>query len=87
MNWFWNQWFYGSGHPIVKIDYVYDDATGKAKVIIEQTQERDKIFKLPIAIDVYNGANKVRYNVWANNAVDTFTFNYSNTSGSYKCGC
>ncbi len=77
MNWFWNQWFYGSGHPIVKIDYNYDDAAGKAMVIIEQTQTTGKIFKLPIAIDLYNGASKKRYNVWVQNKVDTFTFDYT----------
>ncbi len=75
MNWFWNQWFYGSGHPIVKIDYKYDD--GKAMVIIEQTQKTDKVFRMPIAIDVYTGANKKRYNVWVENKTDTFTFNYT----------
>lgn len=77
MNWFWNQWFYGSGHPTVKIDYEYDDANGKARVIIEQTQKTDKVFRLPIAIDVYTGPAKKRYNVWVENKVDTFTFNYT----------
>jgi aminopeptidase N len=77
MNWFWNQWYYGSGHPIVKIDYKYDDANGKAMVIIEQTQKTGKVFRLPIAVDVYTGAAKKRYNVWVENKVDTFTFNYT----------
>ncbi len=77
LSWFWNQWYFGSGHPIVKIDYNYDDAAGKAMVIIEQTQKTDKVFRLPIAIDVYNGANKKRYNVWVENKIDTFTFSYS----------
>ena len=77
MNWYWNQWFYGSGHPIVKIDYNYDDANGKAMVIIEQTQKTDKVFKLPMAVDVYTGSNKKRYNVWVQNKIDTFTFSYS----------
>jgi aminopeptidase N len=76
MNWFWNQWFYGSGHPVVKIDYNYE-TPGKAMVIIEQTQKTDKIFRLPLAIDVYNGAVKKRYNVWVENKIDTFSFNYS----------
>lgn len=76
MNWFWNQWYFGSGHPVVKIDYNYD-VPGKAMVIIEQTQKTDKVFKLPLAIDVYNGAAKTRYNVWVENKIDTFTFNYS----------
>ncbi len=77
MNWYWNQWFYGSGHPIVKIDYNYDDANGRATVIIEQTQKTDKIFRLPFAIDVYNGANKKRYTVCVENKIDTFTFSYT----------
>ena len=77
LNWFFNQWYFGNGHPVVEIDYVYDDAAGKVKVIVKQTQKTNKIFKLPLAIDIYNGSKKVRYNVWSNNAVDTFTFNYT----------
>ena len=77
MNWYWNQWFYGSGHPTVKIDYNYDDAAGKLMVIIEQTQKTDKLFKLPLAIDVYTGSNKKRYNVWVENKIDSFAFNYT----------
>ena len=77
MNWFWNQWYYGSGHPKLKIDYAYDDAKGKAQVIIEQTQKTGKIFRLPITIDIYNGKTKVRNKVWMENQADTFTFNYT----------
>ena len=29
---------------------------------------------MPVAIDVYNGANKTRYKVWAQNKSDTFSF-------------
>ena len=77
LNWYWNQWYFGSGHPKLKIDYTYDDANGTASVIIEQAQSSGKIFRLPIAIDVYNGATKKRYSVWTENKVDTFTFNYT----------
>ena len=76
LNWFWNQWYFGNGHPKLKIDYVYDDANGKVQVIVEQTQKTGKIFRLPFAIDIYNGASKVRNNVWLENAIDTFTFSY-----------
>jgi aminopeptidase N len=77
LNWYWNQWYFGNGHPKLKIDYSYDDANGKALVIIEQTQNTGKLFKLPIAIDIYTGAKKVRQNVWAQNKIDTFTFSYT----------
>ena len=77
MNWFWNQWYYGSGHPKLKIDYSYDDTKGKAMVTVEQTQKTGKIFRLPIAVDVYNGTNKTRYNVVLNNKFDTLYFTYN----------
>lgn len=77
LNWFWNQWYYGAGHPKLNIDYIYDDAAKTVKVIVKQTQSGDKVFKMPIAIDVYNGAEKVRNKVWIQNKVDTFTFSYT----------
>ena len=82
LNWYWNQWYYGNGHPILNINYVYDDAAKKVEVIIHQSQGDssdavNKAFKLPLAIDIYNGTNKVRHKVWVNNVTDTFTFSYS----------
>ncbi len=77
LNWFWNQWYFGAGHPKLTIDYVYDDNAKKVSVIVKQTQTGGKVFRLPVAIDIYNGANKTRNNVWVENAVDTFEFAYS----------
>jgi len=77
LNWFWNQWYYGNGHPKIRINYNYDDKAGKAQVIIEQTQKTDKVFRLPIAIDMYTGPKKVRSKIWVENKVDTFTFSYT----------
>ena len=77
LNWFWNQWYFGSGHPKLKIYYLYNDAKGIAQVIIEQTQNTDKVFRLPIAIDIYNGSSKARQKVWIENKIDTFTFSYT----------
>lgn len=76
LNWFWNQWYYGSGHPKLNISYVYDDAAKNVKVIVKQTQE-GKVFRLPIAVDVYNGDKKVRKQVWIDDKIDTLTFAYT----------
>ena len=73
MNWFFNQWYYNSGHPKLDISYDYDAINKTAKVFLKQTQS-GIIFKLPFAIDVYEGTNKKRYKVWMNDATDTFTF-------------
>jgi aminopeptidase N len=75
LNWFWNQWYYGSGQPDLTINYEYNVNNKIARVIVEQTQKTGKIFKLPVAVDVYSeGANKKRYKVWIENKIDTFYF-------------
>jgi aminopeptidase N len=73
LNWFWNQWYYGSGQPDLSINYDYSD--GRARVIVEQKQEAYNIFKVPTKIDVYTGGdNKKSYKVWLQNRADTFYF-------------
>jgi aminopeptidase N len=73
LNWYFNQWYYGSGHPLLEINYDYDAVNRLAKVYVKQTQP-DKLFKLPVAIDIYIGNEKKRYQVWVQNETDTFTF-------------
>jgi len=77
LNWYFNQWYFGAGNPKADISYEYDDAAGKVNVIVRQTQSGDKVFRLPIAIDIYNGKEKERHNVWVNDRVDTFSFSYA----------
>ncbi len=77
LNWYFNQWYFGNGHPSVEIDYSYDDAAGKVTVFVKQTQKTGKYFTLPLAVDIYNGSSKTRHTVWSRNAVDSFTFTYS----------
>lgn len=76
LTWFFNQWYFGNGHPKLEIDYAYDDAAGKVTVNIKQTQNGNA-FKLPMAIDVYNGRKKERYNIWMENKEQSFTFPYT----------
>jgi len=73
LNWFWNEWYFSNGHPKLDIKYDYAADGKTARVIIKQTQS-GKTFKLPFAIDVYEGSDKKRYNVWAEHQTDTFTF-------------
>ncbi|MCM5530329.1 M1 family metallopeptidase [Parasegetibacter sp. NRK P23] len=75
LNWFFNQWYFGAGHPKLDISYVYDDNAKKASVIVQQTQ-KDKLFFLPIAIDVYEKGKATRYQVNLSAKADTFSFSY-----------
>ena len=78
LHWYWDQWYYGSGHPKLTVDYIYNDNAHQVQVIVNQTQETGKIFRLPVAIDVYNGPAKERHKVWIEDKADTFTFSCQN---------
>ncbi len=77
LNWYWNQWYYGSGHPIFDISYSYDDTKKMALAVIRQTQNTGKIFRIPLAIDVYEGGKKTRHPVWLSHESDSFYFSYN----------
>ncbi len=74
LSWFFNEWYYGSGHPKLDINYNYVDSLKAIKVIVKQTQKTGKIFRIPTYIDVYTGDKKTRNLIWLENAIDTFTF-------------
>jgi aminopeptidase N len=73
LNWYFNQWYYGAGHPILDISYKWDDATKTQTVYLQQSQD-GQVFKLPMAIDIYAGGKKTRHKVWMNSQNDTLTF-------------
>lgn len=73
LNWFFNQWYYGAGHPELKIDYKWDDASKTETVYLQQTQTGNT-FILPMAIDVYAGGKKERHQIWMRDKEATFTF-------------
>ncbi|RYE31138.1 MAG: M1 family peptidase, partial [Sphingobacteriaceae bacterium] len=73
LNWFFNQWYYGSGHPELKIDYRWDEASKTQSVYLNQTQN-GQTFTLPMAIDIYAGGKMERHQVWMKSKSDTLTF-------------
>jgi aminopeptidase N len=55
LNWFFNQWFFSKGHPMLNIEYEYVDSLGSQFIRVTQMQDHKKypIYKLPVKIDVY----------------------------------
>ena len=74
LNWFFNQWYFGSGHPYVRIEEKYLPAEKKVLIILQQNQLQDKIFTLPIGIDVYVAGQRNHYEVWNKKRIDSFYF-------------
>ncbi|PTT33474.1 peptidase M1 [Chryseobacterium sp. HMWF028] len=78
LNWFFNQWYFGSGNPKINSSFTFKPVKKQVTVTINQTQE--KPFEFPLAIDVYDDGKPKRYNVWVNaETQNTFSFDVSKT--------
>lgn len=76
LNWFFNQWYFGSGHP--KLNYTYNFEPVKKQVIVTVNQSQDQPFEFPLTIDVYDNGKPSRKQVWVDaKAKNTFTFDVS----------
>ncbi len=76
LNWFFNQWFLASGHPVLSINSQYNSAGKEVIVSISQDQPRDKtpLYRLPIAIDIYTNGKIDRKQVLIDKQSQTFRF-------------
>lgn len=72
LNWFYNQWYYGAGHPVVSIDYAWDAAAKQQSVTVKQTQTGNP-FQLPLVIDYYVNGKPQHQRVNMTEATQTFT--------------
>ena len=71
LNWFFNQWFYGHGHP--KIHVIIEKNESTTTVNLKQNQK--PLFEFPLAIDVFENGVAKRHQVWVKKqAVNIFKF-------------
>jgi aminopeptidase N len=77
LNWFFNQWYLNSGHPILDVIYTYNNTETAVNIRIKQTQDTTQtgVYKLPIAIDVYSNGKATRHKVWVDKADWQVTLN------------
>ncbi|MBS9774416.1 MAG: M1 family peptidase [Tenacibaculum sp.] len=76
LNWFFNQWYFNSGHPKLSISYDYNELDKTVTVNINQSQIF-KDFQFPLAIDVFEGNKPKRHNVFVKDRNSSFTFKYN----------
>ncbi len=74
LNWFFNQWYFGNNHPFISITQQYDINKKQVLVKLNQTQVHNKLFEIPVGIDVYVDGKRNHYEVWIKNKVDSFYF-------------
>ncbi|MGB8704117.1 MAG: M1 family aminopeptidase [Gillisia sp.] len=79
LSWFWDQWYYGKGYPVLDVKYSYDDDSKTAKVYLSQNQEEQRIFRLPMKVDVYSAdGSKNRIDYVLDAKEDTLSIPYPN---------
>ena len=73
LNWFFNQWFLGAGHPNLTYSYTYNEESDSIYVRVQQTQdfEIQPLYQLPIDIDIYHGKKAKRARIWIREADET----------------
>jgi aminopeptidase N len=59
-NWFFDQWFYLSGHPILEIEQRWNDTTKATEITIQQLQQtgNSTYFRLPMDVHIWTGQEK-----------------------------
>ncbi|MBE7175908.1 MAG: M1 family metallopeptidase [Mucilaginibacter polytrichastri] len=73
LNWFFNQWYFGHGHPVMHISYKWDAATKKQYVYLNQSQT-EEAFILPFAVDIYVNGKKQRHQEKMTAKTDTLVY-------------
>jgi aminopeptidase N len=79
LNWYFNQWYFAKGHPILNVSSAYNKVSKELVIKIEQTQDfkTTPLFKLPIYVDIYADGKIERKRIWINTKENTYTFNVS----------
>lgn len=74
LNWFFNEWFYNSGHPVLNVRYSYDADSVYVTVEQKHNTEKPLTYQLPFRIDVWYGKVINSYNVTLTKKNQVFAF-------------
>ncbi|MBC7743876.1 MAG: M1 family metallopeptidase [Flavobacterium sp.] len=78
LNWFFNQWFLASGHPLLTIKTGYDFEKKLATINIQQTQNLSTIplYRIPMFVDIYVNGKVDRKEIVLDKQNQNFSFSY-----------
>ena len=76
LNWFFDQWFFASGHPQLSFAYGYDEGLKQVTIDVSQNQNLSNtpLYKLPIAVDIYTGSEILSKRIVISKKSEAFTF-------------
>lgn len=81
LNWFFDQWYLSSGHPVLEINQQNNIEESKVTVSVSQIQSLDlsPIFRLPVQIAVFDSNGKHIHEVVVDQLEQTFELPYTGT--------
>ncbi|MDG1775867.1 MAG: M1 family metallopeptidase [Crocinitomicaceae bacterium] len=78
LNWFFNQWYLGSGHPSLIFSQSNDTVSSVLSLSVEQAQDLSEfpIFKLPTQVAIFDTEGKHIHKIVIDELNETFEFPY-----------
>jgi aminopeptidase N len=78
LNWFFNQWFFDKGHPVLETSYVFSDSSSTVSLNVEQVQDVEMhrgVFQFPLHVQVfYRDGSSTLKSLWINEKSLTHEF-------------
>jgi aminopeptidase N len=75
VDWFFEQWFYQAGHPVLELDYTWENQ----EVVLNVRQVQDTsagvpVFRMPVKIAITSAGETTVHTVWMEEARQVFRF-------------
>jgi len=77
LNWFFDEWVYKAGHPVLDVSYEWNEAAKKVTLQANQTQQTSEwvpIFQMPVVIGITTGSGRQSHTVWIRERHERFEF-------------
>ncbi|MFY7943324.1 MAG: hypothetical protein ACOVNZ_02025, partial [Crocinitomicaceae bacterium] len=76
LNWFFNQWFLGKGHPIIFTTQSIDKENNTVTISISQRQQTDDfpVYKIPVDVAIWDNNGKRIEKITIDSVNQSFTF-------------
>ena len=74
LNWFFNQWYFNNGHPVLNFEYSYKHDSAFVKVTQKHNTDTYLTYELPFAIDIHYGDKVETHKVVLKKKTQTFAF-------------
>jgi aminopeptidase N len=72
LNWFFDQWYFDRGHPVLKINHTWEQDSWVLRVQQTQVDEGGRSFRFPLRLDMVQDGQHTPYQVWVETADTSF---------------